>query len=88
MKEGGEQLEAKVQSVAKANSIRPVAVASLLAKGEAQDALAREGTVRSRNEPSVSPMCKTQIGHRDGRGWLETEWTEGATKQAGRPVPK
>jgi hypothetical protein len=24
--------------------------------------------------------------HRDGKGWLEAEWTEGATKDTGIPV--
>ena len=30
---------------------------------------------------------KRQIAHRDGKGWLEAEWTEGATKDTGIPVP-
>ena len=85
VKEGGEQPEAKDQSVAMANSIRPVAVVSLLANGETQDAWpARARRVTTR--PAVSPVWKSQTAHRDGRGWLETEWSEGATKQAGRPV--
>src|SRR3990167_8437083 len=29
---------------------------------------------------------KPQTTHRDGKGWLETEWTEGAAKNTGRPV--
>jgi hypothetical protein len=42
---GGEQPEANVSSVTQVNSIRPVALASLLVKGEAQvtPATSREG---------------------------------------------
>ena len=29
---------------------------------------------------------KTQTSHRDGKGWLEAEWTEGAAKDTGIPV--
>jgi hypothetical protein len=53
------------------NSIRPIAVASLLAKGEAQDALVPDG-IRgdSCGKPWGSKSVKVP---EDGEGWLETE---------------
>jgi len=60
---------------------------SLLGNGETQDAW----SVRTRRilrdvfdgKPDVR---KRQIAHRDGKGWLEAEWTEGAAKDTGIPA--
>src|ERR1700684_2797578 len=67
--------------------MRLVAVVSLLANGETQDAWSfrtrRLGHEASDGKPDGR---KRQTTHRDGKGWLEAEWTEGATKHTGIPV--
>lgn len=88
VRRGGEQPEANDSSVTQVNSIRPVALASLLASGEAQVT-----TVTSREEwrwkisPSdhaVKPGSKkTQTCDREGQGWLETEGSEDSWDKQG-----
>jgi hypothetical protein len=69
------------------NSIRPVAVASLRVKGEAQDARsARTRRIVTGVSVGKSADRKRQIAQRNGKGWLETEWTEGAIQDTGIPV--
>jgi hypothetical protein len=46
-----------------------------------------QGHGASRDATDGKPdVRKCQTSHRDGKGWLEAEWTEGATKKAGIPV--
>ena len=77
VRQGGEQREAKVPSVAKANSIRPCRLASLQTRGEAQtceeqEALGADWWVTKRPGEAVR--------------WLETEGTEGLSHEAERPA--
>ena len=58
------------------NSIRPVDVASLLAKGEAQDAKVRG---RTRGDSCGKPRLRKSVQRaEDVNGWLETERLEGS----------
>jgi len=62
-------------------------VASLLGNGEAQDAWsARTRRIVCSAFDGKPDGRKHQIAHRDGKGWLEAEWTEGATKDTGIPA--
>jgi hypothetical protein len=66
------------------NSIRPVVVASLLGKGEAQDAVAPAHRVNKAGDGQL--WGEKQIDPGDGNGWLETEWWDGSVREAGRPA--
>ena len=60
---------------------------SLLVNGETQDAWsARTRRIDSDVFDGKPDVRKPQIAHRDGKGWLEAEWTEGATKDTGIPA--
>jgi len=62
-------------------------VASLLGKGEAQDAWSdRTRRIVSDVSDGKPDGRKRQIAHWDGKGWLEAEWTEDAAKDTGIPV--
>ncbi len=80
---GGEQPEANDSSATQVNSIRPVALASLLGKGETQvtTATSMEGWRRETgpSDHAVKPeSLKPKRGNREGQGWLEAEGSEGS----------
>ena len=77
--------EAKVSSVTQVNSIRPVILASLLAKGEAQVTrrIPRDGALASEDSGRGKLDDQNPNGHREGQGWLETEGTEGSLFKQG-----
>jgi hypothetical protein len=57
------------------NSIRPVVLASLLAKGEAQDVLVPEGM---RGDSHGKPGEENRSSSQEHEGWLEIERQEGS----------
>lgn len=85
MRRGGEHPEANVSSVTQVNSIRPVVLASLLAKGEAQVTrrIPRDGALASEDSGRGKLDDQNPNGHREGQGWLETEGTEGSLLKQG-----
>ena len=74
---GGKLPEVNDSSVTLVNSIRPVVVASLHPKGEAQ-MTHDPNTGRPPQGGPVSPACQTPERCRDDDGWLETEGSDGS----------
>ena len=62
------------------NSIRPVAVASLLSQWRSPSDAERNPAQWVRRTvgavAAVSPREENQVGPRDGNRWLEMEWSE------------
>jgi hypothetical protein len=85
---GGEHRKANVRSVTQVNSIRPIVVASLQAKGEAdvpQSSQQRDGNGRAVSVADVGSKTQTHGFRHDG-GCLETERREGSIHEAKRPA--
>jgi hypothetical protein len=93
MRRGGEQPEVNVQSAVKADLVSRRKLDSACCRGEPAGKrrnprrTVREDTAHRRDATDGKlDAGKRQTSHRDGNGWLEAEWTEGATKEAGIPV--